>query len=137
MIFLYYFWMTLMTLSIASQLPHALWSIENNSKIKVKWERVAQKWAFCLIISGGVLGFVLEGLHWYALAGSVIDIIINVNYYNGRQPHTSFVKKLKKDSFLYFLAVLIPMSIFVFSLMMAESKKRLELKEQQIENLNK
>jgi peptidoglycan biosynthesis protein MviN/MurJ (putative lipid II flippase) len=110
-----YLWITLTTLSILSQIPHAYWSINKYSQIEQQWLAIAQNIAFCSIISLGILGFVLEGLHWYAFGGAVVEIIINFYYYDKQAPRTSFKDKFRKDWLAYFLAVLIPMTIFIFS----------------------
>ena len=108
-------WITLTVLSILSQIPHAYWSIERYSKIDQRWLAISQNIAFCSIISIGILGFVLEGLHLYALGGALVEVIINFYYYNEQKPNTKFLDKVKKDWLAYFLAVLIPMTIYIFS----------------------
>lgn len=108
-------WITLTVLAILSQIPHAYWSIEKYSQIRQRWLAVSQNIAFCSIISIGILGFVLEGLHYYALGGAIVEIIINIYYYNEQKPNTTFWIKFKKDWLAYFLAFLIPMTIFIFS----------------------
>ena len=75
---MYIFWIALTTFSILAQIPHAYWAIEDFSIIKNPKMRVIQNSSFCLIISLMILGFVLEGLHWYALGGAVLEIIINI-----------------------------------------------------------
>jgi hypothetical protein len=104
---------TLTILSILSQIPHAYWAIDNFSTIKERWLKVSQNIVFCGIISVGILAFVLIGKHWYALAGAAIEIVINIYYYNSQ-----FDKRTsrKKTWLAYFLAFLIPISIFIFSM---------------------
>lgn len=110
-------WITLTILAILSQLPHAYWSIEKYSQIEQRWLAIAQNIAFCSIISVGILGFVLEGLHLYAFGGAIVEVIINMYYYDKQNPRTNFRDKFKKDWLAYFLAILIPMTIFIFSSM--------------------
>jgi len=110
-------WIALTTLSILSQIPHAYWSINQFSQIEQNWLKVSQNIAFCSIISIGILGFVLEGYHWYAFGGAVVDIIINVYYYDNQFQQRKTWDRLKKNWLAYFLTALIPMSIFIFSSM--------------------
>ena len=110
-------WITLTALSILSQIPHAYWSINQFSQIKQKGIKVGQNIAFCGIISVGILGFVLEGLHWFAFGGAVVEIIINFYYYDNQFSQRRTLDRITKNWLAYFLAVLMPMSIFIFSSM--------------------
>jgi hypothetical protein len=110
-------WITLSIMAILSQIPHAYWSIDKYSQIEQRWLKISQNIAFCSIISVGILGFVLDGHIFYALGGAIVEIVINFYYYDKQKPRTAFLDKFKSDWLAYFLAVLIPMTIFIFSSM--------------------
>ena len=114
-------WITLTVLSIISQIPHAYWSIEQFSIIKNKSIRVLQNAAFCVIISVAIFGFVIEGLHWAAFAGAVVEIVINIYYF--QQGMSGMSEQTRKKKWLrHVLAVLIPMSVYFFSMMITYNK---------------
>lgn len=110
------FWIFLTGLCIASQLPHAYWAIEDFSIIKNQKVRILQNISFCLILSFMVLGFVLEGLHLYAFGGALVEIVINFYYF--QQGMYRMDSKTKKRKWLrHVLAIIIPMGVFICSLM--------------------
>lgn len=113
------FWIALTTLSILSQIPHAYWSINQFSQIEQAWLKTSQNVAFCLIISVAILGFVLEGRHDLALGGAIVEMIINYYYYDNQFRQGKWYKRIlnRENWVAYFLAVLIPISIFIFSSM--------------------
>jgi hypothetical protein len=100
-------------LAIFSQVPHAFWSIERYNKVKPEWLALVQNIVFCAIISVGIMAFVLVEKHYYALAGAVVEIVINIYYYSNQ--FKNIQDPIKKHWLAYFLAVLIPITIFVFS----------------------
>lgn len=105
-------------MSILSQVPHAYWAIDKFNTIPIKWMRQAQNIIFCGIISVGILAFVLAGKHWFALCGAAVEVTINIYYY---QTQFTNVDKRKAESkekkwLAWFLAFLIPISIYCFSL---------------------
>lgn len=106
---------TLAFSAIIAQMPHAYVAIIWNSHIENKRLKVVQALAFCLIISTSILAFVLEGLHEYALGGAICEVVINIYYYGQNQRERHWKDKLKKNWFQYFLAVLLPTLIFIFS----------------------
>lgn len=105
-------------MSILSQIPHAYWAIETFSQIKNKTMRVLQNVVFCSIISIGILGFALQGKHLHALIGAIIEIVINIYYYQVSFESADKRKSASKQKtwLAWFLAFLIPFSIFFFSL---------------------
>lgn len=110
---------TLTALAILSQIPHAWWAIARYNKLPVSWMANVQNGVFCGIISVGILGYVLLGKHMYALAGAFVEIAINLYYYNqqfGGKGQSTLSQKISKNWLAYFLAVLIPMTIYFFSL---------------------
>ena len=109
---------SLVTLSILSQIPHAYWAIDRFSLIENKALRISQNAIFCVIISIGILAFAIRGLHWYALGGTVIEIVINIYYIQtGIDQIDKRSSKAKRKNWLgWFLAFLIPFTIFIFSL---------------------
>ena len=110
-------WIFLTAISIAAQIPHAYWAIDDFSIIKNKWIRVIQNASFCLIISLMCMGFVLEGLHWHALGMAVLDIVINFYYF--QRGMKNFSDKNKKEKWLrYVLAVVLPLLIYVSATML-------------------
>lgn len=112
-----YLWITLTTLAIISQVPHAYWAIEDFSIIKNQFIRKAQNAAFCVIISLMILGFVLEGLHLAALGGAIVDIVINIYYFQrGMSAMTAETKR--KKWLRHFLAILMPLTVYFCSLML-------------------
>lgn len=110
-------WITLTIFSILSQIPHAYWSINKFSTIEPRWVKISQNIVFCSIISIGILGCVLEGKDYLALGGAFVEIIINFYYYDETSSVRSFKKRITKNWLAYFLAILIPMSIYIFSSM--------------------
>lgn len=111
-------WITLTVLAIFSQVPHAYWSIMRYSQIEVEAMKVLQAIAFCMIISVGILCYVLIGKHEYALGGAVVEIIVNLYYYNHQfkgKGLKTMREKLAKHWLAYFLALLLPLCIYFFS----------------------
>lgn len=109
---------TLTIASIFSQVPHAYWAINNYSRIEILWMKRAQNIIFCGIISVGILGFVLIGKHGHALVGAIVEIIINLYYYNNQfsgKGQSKIGQKIAKNWLAYFLAFVIPLMIYVFS----------------------
>lgn len=110
---------TLTTLAILSQIPHAWWAIANYNRIPIAWMARLQNAVFCSIISIGILAYVLIGKHEYAFGGAIVEVIINLYYYNNQfsgKGQSTLKDKIRKNWLAYFLAVLIPMTIFFFSL---------------------
>lgn len=110
-------WITLTVLAIFSQVPHAYWSILRYSQMD-RGVKELQAVVFCMIISVGILGFVLIGKHIHALIGAVVEIIINLYYYNhqfGGKGKATLRQKISKEWLAYFLAFLLPLSIYFFS----------------------
>lgn len=105
--------LTLTILSIASQVPHAWWSIQRYNRIQIPWMANLQNAVFCVIISVGIMAFVMIEKHYYALVGAIVEIIINMYYYNNQFRNTQ--DAFKKHWLAYFMAILIPMTIFVFA----------------------
>lgn len=115
---MYILFISLTIASIISQIPHAYWAINHFSQIEINWLKHVQNVVFCGIISIGIFGFVMIGKHWYAFFGAVVEIIINLYYYNNQftgRGQSQLWDKFKKNWLAYFMAVLIPMMIFVFS----------------------
>ena len=110
-------WIRLTAASILSQIPHAYWSIDQFSQIDNKPIKIGQNIVFCSIISIGILGFVLEGRHGLAFGGAIVEIIVNYYYYDNQFKQRRWTDRIKANWLAYFLAVLIPMSIFIFSSM--------------------
>ena len=100
---------------VCSQVPHAYWSINKFSQIEQKWLKVLQNVSFCAIISIGIIIFALDGKHWFALGGAAVEVIINMYYFDNSFKERELKTKLEKHWLAYFLAILIPMSIFTFS----------------------
>jgi len=113
---------TLAFAAIIAQMPHAYVAIIWNSYIENKRLKIIQAVAFCLIINTSILAFVLEGLHEYALGGAIGETIINIYYYSTNQKQKSWKDKIKKNWFQYFLAVLLPALIFIFSIMITKTQ---------------
>lgn len=111
-------WITLTVLAIFSQVPHAYWSIMRYSQLRVEAVKALQAMTFCMIISVGILMYVLKGKHTEALIGAVVEIIINLYYYNhqfGGKGRATIRDKVSKEWLAYFLAFLLPLSIYFFS----------------------
>lgn len=108
-----YLFLSLAILSILSQVPHAYWSIERYSRIKQTWLRDLQIWVFCGIISIGIFAYVLIGNHRAALIGAAVEILINLYYYNNQ--FSNIQQPIRKHWLAYFLAFLIPLSIYFFT----------------------
>ena len=71
-----------------------------------------------MIISVGILGFVLIGKHEHALIGAGVEIVINLYYYNNQFKgvgRATLKQKLSKEWLAYFLAFLLPLTIYFFS----------------------
>lgn len=109
-------WITLTALAIISQVPHAYWAIEDFSIIKNRTIRILQNASFCLIISFMIMGFVLEGLHLAALGGAIVDIVINIYYFQRGMSAMSDDNRRKKW-LRYVLAILMPLTVFFCSMM--------------------
>lgn len=110
-------WITLTVLAIFSQIPHAYWSITRYSQLKTGAKEL-QAICFCMIISVGILLYVLKGKHDYALAGATVEILINLYYYNnsfGGRGRSALWDKIRREWLAYFLAFLLPLSIYFFS----------------------
>jgi len=107
---------TLAIAAIVAQIPHAYVAIIWNSHIKMQWLKVIQAMAFCLFVSIAIMAFVIQGFHGLAFAGAVTEIIVNVYYYSTHQRERLWVDKIKKNWFQYFLAVLLPALIYIFSI---------------------
>jgi len=106
-------------MAIISQIPHAWWAISNYNRIEIQWMATLQNAVFCSIISVGILAYVLKGMHAAAFIGALVEITINLYYYNNQfsgKGQSNLRDKFKKNWLAYFLAVLIPMTIFFFSL---------------------
>jgi hypothetical protein len=99
--------------AIVSQIPHAYWSIERYNRINPIWLGRLQNVIFCGIISIGIFAFAYDGKHLYALAGAVVEIAINMYYYANQFKRLS--NPVREHWLAYFLAVLIPITIYVFS----------------------
>lgn len=120
--------------TIGSQIWHVYYVIHQNSLLSNKNKKF-QAGLFCGIISLAILYFALTGQHWYALAGAIIEMIFNVDYYTNRSQinippklisdarkdnksewWAKFWYVLEKDRMKYFLSILFPIMIFIFSL---------------------
>ena len=99
--------------AIVSQIPHAYWSIERYNRVTPLWLGKLQNVIFCGIISVGIFAFAYEGKHWYALGGALVEIEINLYYYNNQFSRVD--NAVSKHWLAYFLGVLIPITIYVFS----------------------
>lgn len=111
-------WIILTILAIFSQVPHAYWSIMRYSQIEQPAVKVLQAICFCMIISVGILLYVLKGKHDHALYGALVEIIINLYYYNnsfGGRGRAALMDKIRKEWLAYFLAFLLPLCIYFFS----------------------
>ena len=109
----------LMVASIISQVPHAYWAIDHFSQIENKALRIVQNVVFCSIISVGIFGFAMIDKDDHALAGAMVEIIINFYYYDKQfkgKGQATMRDKISKNWLAYFLAVLIPMMIYFFAL---------------------
>lgn len=108
-----YLFLALTILSILSQIPHMIWSIERYNRIKQTWLKNIQIGSVCSIISIGIAAFAYIGEVWYALGGAVVEIVINMYYYNNQ--FSNIQNPFRKHWLAYVLAVLLPMTIFIFS----------------------
>jgi hypothetical protein len=99
--------------AIASQIPHAYWSIDRYNKVSPLWLGKLQNVLFCGIISVGIFAFAYDGKHLYALGGAVVEILINLYYYSNQ--FKQMQDPFKKHWLAYFLGVLLPLTIYVFS----------------------
>ena len=111
-------WILLTVFAIFSQVPHAYWSIMRYSQLEGQSVKALQAITFCTIISVGILMYVLKGKHEYALAGAAVEIIINLYYYNNSfsgRGRTALWDKIKREWLAYFLAFLLPLTIYFFS----------------------
>lgn len=105
-------------MAIFSQVPHAYWSILRYSQLSSGLKEL-QAVIFCMIISVAILGFVLIGKHNHALAGAIVEIAINLYYYNHQfkgKGLSTLKEKVAKHWLAYFLAFLLPLSIYFFSM---------------------
>ena len=116
-------------LSIASQIPHAYWVVDYVSNLPDRSRigtfslnpKAIQNAVFCLIIANAILFCVLLGLHNWALAGVIIEVIINTYYVycsyedKYRRRNTSREDKPRKLAGAYFIGGLIPVCIYVFT----------------------
>lgn len=120
-----YFLLFAAILSVLSQLPHAYWMIDYVSNIPDKYKiplRIIQNVVFCMIISASIIVLVYLELHIWAAAAVFIEIAINFYYtYCSfeekyiRTKSENIIRKKRELVGSYFLGVLIPLCIFVFS----------------------
>lgn len=106
------YFLILVVAIIAVQSFHAYYVLDKFNRMKTKAMREIQNILFCSILGFGILGFALLDQVWYALAGAIIETIINVYYMeSGLRKNTN-----RMDKFIaYFLAVVFPMTIYFFS----------------------
>ena len=100
--------------AILGQVPHAYWSLDRYNRITQNWMRISQNVVFCSLISVGIFAFVLIENHTMALIGAVVEILINLYYYSNQ--FRNIQKPFQKHWLAYLLAVLLPMTIYFFSL---------------------
>lgn len=124
-----YILLTFAALSIASQIPHAYWVIDYVSSLKESGSigrfkfnpKAVQNSLFCLIIANAILFCVLLELHVWALAGVIIEVVINEYYvycsYEDKYSRRNSNKedKTRKLVGAYFIGLLIPVCIYVFT----------------------
>lgn len=115
-----YLLLTFAILSIASQIPHSFWYVDYISNLEGHWKRI-QNIVFCAIIATAILVCVLMGLHVWAAVGVLVESVINIYYVHssyadlykdGRKNRDDRKRKLVGA---YFLAVLIPLCVYLFS----------------------
>lgn len=115
-----YFILAFAILSIISQLPHAYWTISYTSNIEGKLS-IIQNIVFCLIIATSILVLVFMELHKWALIGAIVETLINVYYvhcsYEEKYSRANANRSRKHRELIgaYFIGVLIPTCIYVFS----------------------
>jgi len=89
-------------MSIIAQWPHNFWAIDYISNVKEKfkvwdvWEvspKNIQNYIFCMIISSAIMFLIFLNLIWYAVAGCIIEILINCYYV-----HCSYEEKYLRVS---------------------------------------
>lgn len=118
--------------SIIANYPHTYWAIDYISNVKEKfkvldtWQvspKNIQNYIFCVIISSAIMFLVFLGLIWFAIAGCVIEIMINCYYVHCsyeekylRVKDDQLERKRRKLKGAYFFAVIYPTCIIVFSL---------------------
>lgn len=100
--------------AILGQVPHAYWSLDRYNRINQNWMRVSQNIVFCSLISVGILAFVLIENHTMALIGAFVEVLINVYYYTNQFKNVQ--SPFKKHWLAYLLAVLLPLTIYFFSI---------------------
>ena len=133
-----YFILGFAILSVLSQLPHAYWTINYTSNIRgvIKGRygtisvSVVQNIVFCMIIATSILILVFMKLHAWALIGAIVETLINIYYVHcsyeelyqlppdrrmTREMNEILREKKRKLVGSYFIAILIPTCIYVFS----------------------
>jgi hypothetical protein len=66
---------------IATQTVHSYYIIDSFSRIKIRWLRIFQNVMFCGIISLFILVMVFMGEHEMALAGAILESLLNIYYF--------------------------------------------------------
>ena len=117
----YYVFIGLTIAAIISQMPHAYIAIEWNSNLTGRL-RAIQSAAFCLIVSIAILAFVFIGRNDLSLGGVIVEVIFNIYYYSEKQRERAWGDKLRRNWFQYFLAVLLPTLIYIFSHILTDLK---------------
>ena len=129
----YYLFIGLTLAAIASQVPHVYHAFTQNSQLKNEALKRFQGIVFCGILSIAIFGFVWIEKPLLALAGALIEIIINIYYFtegfweNGfpnfrgddkevKEKRNKSVKEFwRKNWFKIFISFLIPSLIYGFS----------------------
>lgn len=114
-------WIILTIAAILTQAPHTYWAIDRFSNIEIKWIKISQNVIFCLILSLATLFYVLDGDHWFAAGFALMEIVINVYYYQTEEKDLR--KKQTKKWLRWVFAITFPAMIFFFSLKIEEANK--------------
>jgi len=133
---MYTLFLILTVAAIISQTVHTYFVFDSFSRLKGRL-KLFQAVVFCGIISVAIFGFVIINKPALALLGAFVEIVINMYYYaqdffeNGikavREPYQLKAKRnaaiwrfWRKNWVAIFFGLLIPMLIYIFSIVMSE-----------------